>query len=195
MSALIIAGMVVPIGVLAYLSTLRKPQSKAINKKFQHDTTRQQTLGADPPNGVKNSQNTFAFWNQQPLIRPRQTNLQFHEAEAVTNYHELYPEIADARARGDAGRISYLMADYFRQKDTALQNVITDYSWTQPFIQVRKTEGHRGRYRSMITTRDDPKLEMASRTVPHLKSQPIPKSVTRSYFRPVAYHVPYYELP
>lgn len=182
------------IGTLAYVSTLRRPETHVTKDKFQHQTWRQQRL-EEVPAGVKNSQNTFAYWNQRPFIRPRQQNFQFHEAEAVTNQHELYAELSKAREQGDMGRISYIMADYFRAKDRAMQNVVADYAYDQNFIQVRKTEGNRARLRTMVTIRDDPKLEMASRTVPHLKSLPIRPEVTKSYWRPVAYHVPYYELP
>lgn len=182
-----------PLIAIAVLSHLPKPESKTVTHRFQHQTWRQQKLD-EPPEGPKNSDNTFAFWNQQPLVRPRQQNFQFHEAEAVTNYHELHAELANARETGNAGRMSFLMADYFRKKDTALKNVVRDFAYQEPFIQVRRTEGNRARLRSMWTIADDPKLEMASRTVPHLKQQPIEKSMTRSYFRPVAYHVPYYEL-
>jgi hypothetical protein len=184
---------IVPVAGLAYLSTLRRPETHVTKDKFQHQTWRQTKL-EEVPNGVKNSKNTFAYWNQQPFLRPRQQNFQFHEAEATTNYHELHAELSKAREEGDVGRISYVMAEYFRQRDRALQNVVSDYAYQQNFIQVRKTEGNRGRLRSMITTRDEPKLEMASRTVPHLKSLPIRPEVTRSYWRPIAYHVPYYEL-
>lgn len=186
----------IPIGAVAYLAHLPKPESKAVTKRLQHQTWRQKNPEdmENPPTGIRNSENTFAFWQQQPFVRPRQQNFQFHEAEAVTNYHELHSEISAARENGDSARMSYLLANYFRTKDTALQSVIGDYARTEPFIQVRRIEGNRARLRTMRTIADDPKLEMASRTVPHLKEQPIQKSMTKSYFRPVAYHVPYYEL-
>lgn len=142
-----------------------------------------------PGPGPKFTDNNLAYFDT-PLFRSRSNGISGYEAEAAENYHETHDAIHDARKYGSPIDQVSILARFHRSKDQAILNVPRDYDNSHSHLQIRRNDGISSNRRLMETVADHPKLDDASKWVPHTKSQPIPPSMGKPWWRPNQYMIP-----
>jgi len=181
---------VLPLLGILYLTSVKQMSDQAVTKRLRFNPDRKNTA-VEPRGSYPDTENNLAYFNT-PIPRHRQQGLSMYEAEAAQNKHEIQDELTQARKDGNALRQVEILARYHRSKDQALKNVANDYDDQHGLIQIRRNEAIGASKRVMETIADNPKLAGISAWVPHARSQPIPVSFGKHYWRPNQYMTPGY---
>lgn len=140
----------------------------------------------DIGSGLNETDNNLAYFNT-PLDRHMSSGIQMAEAEVADPQDEVAHEILKARKEGNTLRQVEILAQHSRTRQRALKNLAKDYDLQYPMVQIRRSEGNRATKRIFESIADHPKLADVHKWVPHFKSQPIPVSMGKQYWRPTQY--------
>jgi len=183
-----VLSLAVPVLGLLYLSSKTQIAESKVSAKLRLDKSKAGG-GKERRSGFKFTDNNFAFFNT-PMPRYRANSITFYEAEQMENKNEIQEDIQMARKQGNAVKQIETLARFYRSKDNAIQNVAVDYNNSNTLVQLRRNTGIPSAKRVIETIADHPALHDISAWVPHMKSVPIPHSMGRSYWRPVAHMNP-----
>lgn len=176
---------------ISYLSTQRQIETqKDVSATVKLNKKREQS-GLTPGPGPIFTNNNLAYFDT-PVFRSQSNGITAYEAEATENYHEIHDAIHDARNNGSPIDQVSILARYYRSKDQAVLNVPRDYDNQYSHLQIRRNDNITANKRLLETIADHPLFDDATKWVPTTKSQPIPPSMSKVWWRPNQYQMPGY---